>query len=117
MTRHEQRQEADDRGEVLRRRRDALEADLTQVTALVEMESSRWAARRSAVQGLQQKLSECADSDVDETRMAWYLAAYEEAQHAMVVTHGLMQRYDEISRTLTSCQQELMQLPRDHRRG
>ena len=117
VTRQEQREEAQDREEVLRARRDALEADLTQVAALIETESSRWAERRSAVQALQQKLSDKAEGDAEEARMAWYLAAYEDAQHAIVVTHGLMQRYNEIAGALTSCQQELMQLPRDHRRG
>lgn len=117
VTRQEQRQEAHDRETVLRTQRAALEADLMHITALIDAESSSWSERRSTVRALQQKLSDSVNGDVDEARMAWYLAAYEDAEHAMVVTNGLIQRYDEVARALTSCQQELMQLPRDHRRG
>ena len=117
MNRQEQRQEAHDREQVLRARREALEADLTHVAALIETESAEGSVRRGAVQGLRQQLEDATDEDADETRMAWYLAAYEDAQHTIVVTQGLMQRYNEIARALTSCQRELMQLSRDHRRG
>lgn len=116
MTRQEQRREAQDRDAVLRAQRDVLEADLTHIAALIEAEAGTWAERRSAVQALHLKVLDTADGD-DEAREAWYLAAHEDAQHTIVVTHGLMQRYDEISRVLMSCQQELTQLSRDHRRG
>ena len=116
MTRQEQRQEVQDRDAVLRAQRDVLEADLIHVAALIETEAATWAERRSAVQALHQKVLDSADGD-DEAREAWYVAAHEDAQHTLVVTHGLMQRYNEITRALTSCQQELTQLPRDHRRG
>jgi hypothetical protein len=117
MTRQDQRQETHDREEALRAQRAALEADLTEVAALIETESAAWAERRLAVQALEQTQQGAPDTDADEARMAWYLAAYEDAQHAVVVTQGLIQRYNEIARALTGCQQELMQLPRDHRRG
>ena len=109
------RQDAHDRDEVLRAQRAALEADLTHVAELIEAESARWAERQSAVQSLGRKVDHGAGDD--EARMAWYLAAYEDAQHAIVVTHGLMGRYNEVARALTSCQRELMQRARDHRRG
>lgn len=115
MTRQEHQQGSKDREVVLRAQRAQLEADLTHVVALIEAESGKWAERRSAVQSLGQKVDDGAEDD--EARMAWYLGAYEDAQHAIVVTQGLMQRYNDIALALTSCQQELMQLPRDHRRG
>lgn len=115
MMRQEDQQEVQDREEALLAQRAALEADLSQVLALGDTEAEKWTARRSAIQALGQKVDHAGDDD--EARMAWYLAAYEDAQHAVVVTHGLMERYNEIARALTACQQELMQLPRDHRRG
>lgn len=115
MTRQEQQQTAHDREAVLRAQRTELEADLTQIVALIESEVVEGAERRSAVESLGQKVEHGTEDD--EARMAWYLAAYEDAQHAVVVTHSLMERYNEIARALTSCQQEIMQLPREHRRG
>jgi hypothetical protein len=115
MTRQEQQQAAHDRETVLRAQRAELEADLTQIIALIKTEFAEGVERQSAVQSLGQKVDH--DRESDEARMAWYLAAYEDAQHAIVVTHSLMERYNEIARALTTCQQEIMQLPRDHRRG
>jgi uncharacterized protein YjiS (DUF1127 family) len=117
LTRLGQQQVAHDREAAMRAQRAELEADLRHVVALIETEAAKWAERRSAVQALEQKLDHGMDDDPEDARMAWYVAAYEDAQHAIVVTHGLLQRYNEIARALSSCQQELLQLPRDHRRG
>ena len=114
MTRQEQG-EAHNREAILRAQRAPLEEDLMHVVTLVETESAKWAERRSAVQSLSQQFDHAAGDD--EARMAWYLAAYEDAQRAVTMTQSLMQRYNDIARTLTRCQRELMQLPRDHRRG
>jgi|SRR5947209_19737714 len=114
---HADQQETQERVGALRAQRAALESDLTQVVELIDAESAKWAERRSAVQALEHRLEPGLSADPEEARMAWYLAAYEDAQHAVLMTHGLMQRYNDIARALTACQRELMQLPRDHRRG
>lgn len=117
MTKEEHHQEVRDRERVLRAQRGELEADLTQLTELMEAESAKWAERRSSVQALGQKLPPDTGEGDEDARMAWYVAAYEDAQHTLVMTQGLMLRYNEVAQALTSCQQELMQLARDHRRG
>ncbi|HLJ66357.1 MAG TPA: hypothetical protein VKX16_03235 [Chloroflexota bacterium] len=117
MTRQEDQQESQDRELALQGQRAQLEADLSHVAQLIDTELAEWVERRSAVQALGQGVDDRIDDGADEVRMAWYLAAYEDAQHAVVVTQGLTHRYNDIARALTTCQQELMQLPRDHRRG
>src|SRR3954471_3520316 len=106
MTHQEQQRTIQDRETVLRAQRTELEADLTQLTSLIESESAKWAERRGAVHALQQQIPPEAGDDADEARMAWYVAAYQDAQQEAVMTHSLIERYGEIARALTSCQQE-----------
>jgi hypothetical protein len=117
MSRRQQQGTIDDRTAILRTQRETLQTDLAQVSDLIETELASWAERRAAVHDLQQAVGSAMESEADEARMEWYAAAYHDAQQAQFGTHALVLRYNEIARALTACQQELMQLPREHRRG
>lgn len=115
VTRWQERREAHAQEDALRAQRRELESDLTQIAALIEVEAVRWADRRSTVRSLGQEVQD--DATADAARIAWYTAAYEDAQHALVMSQTLFQRYNDVARALSSCQRELMQVSRDHRRG